>query len=477
MKKQKEIVYQEDLFIGQMQKAILHSETRPDDKRGGGNVKETAIGKEHQVIQAGEKERALTENLMLIVCSQQNLTRAYKQVKSNKGSAGIDKIGVDEFLGWYTRNETELIETLLTGKYQPSVVKGVEIDKPDGGKRLLGIPTVKDRFIQQAIYQVLNPIYEREFSESSYGFREKRSAQQALAKSKEYVKEGRNIVVDIDLEKFFDNVNHDKLMYKLSLRIKDKIVLKLIRKFLQSGIMLGGIVSQRTKGTPQGSPLSPLLSNIVLDELDKELEKRGHKFCRYADDCNIYVKSEKAGERVMQTISNFIEKKLKLKVNRKKSKVGKCYECKFLGHIVLLDGELGISPKNLERVKDKIRQITKRNRGKSLAEIIAELNSALKGWLNYFRYAKMQKHVGRLDEWIRRKLRCFRLKQCKRNYAIYKFLRKLGVEKRNAWKVALSGKGWWRLSSTPQAHQAMNKKWFDRQGLINLTLSYAKLKH
>lgn len=479
MKKRKAIVYQEDLFIGQIQNTILHSETCPRQdfgRQGGGNVKESAEGKERQVIRAGEQQRALTENLMLIVCSQQNIERAYKQVKANKGSAGIDGVGVDEFLVWYNQNGTELIESLLKGEYQPSPVKGVEIDKPDGGKRMLGIPTVKDRFIQQAIYQALSPIYEREFSESSYGFREKRSAQKALAKSKQYVKEGRNIVVDIDLEKFFDNVHHDRLMYKLSLKIKDKVLLKLIRQFLQSGIMLDGVVSQPVAGTPQGSPLSPLLSNIVLDELDKELEKRGHKFCRYADDCNIYVRSQKAGERVMQSISGFIEKKLKLKVNRKKSKVARSHECKFLGHIVLPDGELGVSSQNLKRLKEKIRQITKRNRGKSFAAITAELNTALKGWLNYFRFAKMRKHVERLDEWIRRKLRCYRLKQCKRTYAMYKFLINLGVPQYSAWLVSLSGKGWWRLSATPQAQQAMNKEWFNEQGLFNLTLSYMKLK-
>ena len=459
-----------DLFTEQIRGTILHSES-------GNGVKGAAEGKEHQVIRAGEQERALTEELMSIICSQSNLARAYKRVKSNKGCAGIDQVGVDEFLEWYIPNEAELIKSLIAGTYQPSAVKGVEIDKPDGGKRLLGIPTVKDRFIQQAIYQALSPLYEREFSESSYGFREKRNAHQALAKSKEYVKEGRKIVVDIDLEKFFDRVNHDRLMYKLSLKIKDKVLLKLIRKYLQSGMMQGGLVSQRIEGTPQGSPLSPLLSNIVLDELDKELEKRGHKFCRYADDCNIYVRSEKAGGRVMQSISSFIESVLKLKVNSQKSKVGNSYECKFLGHIIFFDGELGVSPQNLQRLKEKIRRITKRNKGKSFETIVKELNSMLPGWLNYFRFAKMRKHVIRLDEWIRHKLRCYRLKQCKRTYAIKRFLSKLGIWDWHSWLVALSGKGWWRLSATPQAQQAMNLQWFEEQGLFNLTFNYTKLNH
>jgi group II intron reverse transcriptase/maturase len=470
MKKQKVIAYQMDMFTEQIRNTIRHSES-------GDNVDETTAGKEPQVIRAGRAERAFTEDLLSIICSQSNLHRAIKQVRRNKGSAGIDRMTTEEFIEWYTQNGEELIKSLLAGRYQPSPVKGVAIDKPDGGKRLLGIPTVKDRVIQQAIYQVLSPLYDVDFSESSYGFREGRNAHQALAKSRSYVAEGRSIVVDIDLEKFFDRVNHDRLMHKLSLKIEDKVLLKLLRKYLQSGILAGGMISQRIEGTPQGSTLSPLLSNIVLDELDKELEKRGHRFCRYADDCNIYVRSEKAGERVMQSISHYIESVLKLKVNRKKSKVGKSYECKFLGHIVLQNGELGIAPQNLKRLKDKIREVTKRNRGKSFATIVAELNTMLPGWLNYFRNAKMRKHVERLGEWIRHRLRSYRLKQCKRAYTIKQFLSNLGIAERSAWLVACSGKGWWRLSATQQAQQAMTNKWFAEQGLFNLAENYSKLQH
>lgn len=470
MEQQQVIVYQLDLFNEQNMNTIHHSESCK-------GVSGTTAGKEQQVISAGKQERALTENLMKVICSKENLKRAYKQVKCNKGCAGIDNMSIDDFEKWYPENESELINSLITGNYEPTPVKGVEIDKLGGGKRQLGIPTVKDRFIQQAIYQVLNPIFDREFSESSYGFRTGRNAHQALNKACEYVKDGHATVVDIDLEKFFDLVNHDRLMYKLSLKIKDKILLKLIRKYLQSGIMIGGLVSQRIEGTPQGSPLSPLLSNIVLDELDKELEKRGHKFCRYADDCNIYVKSQRAGERVMQSITNFVENKLKLKINRSKSKVALCYECKFLGFRLLSYGGLGVSPQNIKRLKDKIRRITKRNRGKSFEVIIKELNNLLRGWLNYFHYAKMKGHLQRLDEWIRHRLRSYRLKQCKRVYTIKKFLNNMGVSERSSWLVALSGKGWWRLSGTSQSHQAMNLEWFDKQGLFNLSLNYKKFKY
>jgi len=268
-------------------------------------------------------------------------------------------------------------------------VKSVEIPKPDGkGIRLLGIPTVRDRVIQQAIYQVLNPLFDGEFSQSSYGFREGRNAHQALKKSGEYIKGGKDIVVDIDLEKFFDRVNHDRLMHSLSQKIGDKMLLGLIRRYLQSGILTGGLLSQRTEGTPQGSPLSPLLSNIVLDELDKELEKRGHQFCRYADDCNIYVRTRKSGERVMESIGKFIEDRLKLKINRQKSKVVPSGETKFLGYRIVKDGILTISPVNINRLKDKIRKITTRNRGVSLKLIISDLNSMLRGWLQYFRFSK-----------------------------------------------------------------------------------------
>jgi group II intron reverse transcriptase/maturase len=285
-----------------------------------------------------------------ILCHS-NIRQAYKQVRQNKGVAGIDQMAVDEFAVWYAGDGESLPGKLYNGTYQPQGVKQVEIPKPDGGKRKLGIPTVTDRIIQQAIAQVLSPIYEQKFSENSYGFRPGRSAHQALKKGCEYVEEGRNIVVDMDLKTFFDVVNHDRLMYQLSETIGDKTLLRLIRKYLQSGILVDGVVSQRTEGTPQGSPLSPLLSNIVLDELDKELERRGHKFVRYADDCNIYVRSQVAGERVMESVSNFIESKLKLLVNKEKSQVCEVNQTKFLGYTIQKDGNLSIAEKSVERFK------------------------------------------------------------------------------------------------------------------------------
>jgi len=331
MEQQKGIVYQMELFNTKAKGTIRHYSD-------GKNVEETEELKELQVKGAEEQKRALTENLMEEILSHGNIVRAYKQVKQNKGVAGIDGMPVEKFAEWYNKEGENMIEELRTGKYKPQGVKQVEIPKPNGGKRKLGIPTVKDRIIQQAIAQILSPIYEEEFSENSYGFRPNRNAQQAVMRATKYVESGKGIVVDIDLETFFDTVNHNRLMHRMAEKIGDKNLLRLLRRYLQSGTMTDGILSQRTEGTPQGSPLSPLLSNIVLDELDKELEKRGHEFVRYADDCNIFVRSQPAGERVMQSISNFIENKLKLKINRKKSKV--CYsdQTKFLGYTIHRNG-------------------------------------------------------------------------------------------------------------------------------------------
>jgi RNA-directed DNA polymerase len=455
MEQQKGIVSQMDLFD---KKTISHYSD-------GENVKVTEELKELQVRRAGEQQRALTANLMEEILSHGNIKRAYKQVKKNKGVAGIDGIPVEKFAEWYSKEGENLREGLLTGKYQPAAVKQVEIQKQNGGKRKLGIPTVKDRIIQQAIAQVLSPIYEKQFSEQSYGFRPERNAHQALGKASKYVESGNEIVVDTDLETFFDTVNHNRLMHRISETIGDKTLLKLIRKYLQSGIMIDGVLSQRTEGTPQGSPLSPLLSNIVLDELDKELEKRGHKFVRYADDCNIFVRSQAAGERVIESISNFIRNKLKLKINKEKSKVCYSNQTKFLGYTIQRDGMLSIAETSLTRFKDKIRKVTKRNRGKSFEQIISELNSIIRGWLQYFKQAKCQRQLHNLDKWIRRKLRCYRIKQCKRTITLQRFLKELGVEKWNSWILALSGKGHWRKSGCPQVQQAMNNLWFEEQGL------------
>ena len=468
MAQQQDITYQYDLFNQTGQDVIRPFAT-------GEAVSGTESTKALQIKEAGGQERALTHDLMGAILCHSNIKQAYKQVKQNKGVAGIDQMPVGEFAVWYAANGEILLSQLHNGTYEPQGVKQVEIPKPNGGKRKLGIPTVTDRIIQQAIAQVLSPIYERKFSDHSYGFRPNRSAHQALKKGSEYVSEGRVIVVDMDLKTFFDVVNHDRLMYRLSTTIGDKTLLGLIRKYLQSGIMVDGVVSQRTEGTPQGSPLSPLLSNIILDELDEELERRGHKFVRYADDCNIYVRSQVAGERVMESVSNFIENKLKLIVNREKSQVCEVNQTKFLGYTIQKDGNLSIAIKSVERFKEKVRNITKRNRGVKFEQVIAELIPVMRGWLNYFHKARCKSLLKNLDSWIRRKLRCYRLKQCKRTITLQQFLKSRGVDTWQTWILALSGKGHWRKSGCPQVQQALSNKWFDEVGLYNLTLNYEKL--
>lgn len=469
MERQQEISYQKDLFIEQLKNGICPSEDCED-------VHRAKAGQEEQINKAGKQGRALTEDLMTFICSSQNLKQAYTQVKRNKGAAGIDQQPVGKFSSWFHKNGDALILELLAGSYEPKAVRQVEIPKPKGGVRKLGIPTVTDRIIQQAISQVLSPVYEREFSDNSYGFRPRRNAQMALGQASNYVIEGRKVVVDMDMKSFFDEVNHDRLMYELSTKVTDKTLLRLIRKYLQSGILSGGLISQRTKGTPQGSPLSPLLSNIVLNELDKELENRGHKFVRYADDFSIYVHSQKAGERVKESISKFLTEKLKLKVNEEKSVVCSVNQTVLLGHTILKSGDIIISKENVKRFKSSIREITKRRRGVSFEQIISELNPKLRGWFEYFKRTKSTKLFRDLDSWIRRKLRCFRIKQTKRTIGLQRFLKKQGVPTWQSWIISLSGKGWWRKSGTPQIHQAMGNFWFREQGLYSLSINLEKFK-
>jgi len=430
-----------------------------------------------QTTTALDPARALTTGLMEEVCRVDNLNRAYARVKANRGAPGVDGMTVHELARWISEHKDALIASLLAGTYQPQPVRGVQIPKPGGGVRQLGIPTVVDRLVQQAILQVLDPLLDPTFSGSSYGFRPGRSAHDALAKAREYVADGRVIVVDLDLEKFFDRVNHDILMARLARRIADKRLLRIVRRFLQAGMMTSGVCVEREEGTPQGGPLSPLLANLLLDDLDRELEKRGHCFCRYADDCNIYVQSQAAGERVLASVTRFLEAKLKLRVNREKSAVAYVLERKFLGHRLLPGGGLGIAPVSLQRAKDRIRQITRRNRGVSLERMISDLNSFLRGWGTYFRHAACRGHLRDLDGWLRRKLRCVRLKQCKRVKPIAEFLRRLGVPPKRAWITALSGKGWWRLSGAPSAQEALTLGWFDRLGLLSLERQYVELQH
>lgn len=418
-----------------------------------------------------EKQRTLTANLLTKILDYENLNRSYKQVSSNKGSHGVDEMGIEEFGKWLKQNLNILRTSLLNEEYEVQAVRKVEIPKPSGGVRILGIPTVKDRFIQQAIHQELARYYDPHFSEHSYGFRPGRDAHQAITQAAHYVKEGHEWVVDIDLEKFFDKINHDRLMQRLSKGVGDKRLLRLIHAYLKAGLMEGGLIEQRVAGTPQGGPLSPLLSNIVLDELDKELENRGHKFCRYADDCNIYVKSRKAGERVMKSIIDFIETKLKLKVNRTKSGVRHCSEVKFLGYTLLSEGGIRVSDKSVEKLKDRVKEITRRNRGVNFEEVIRELNLLIVGWSNYFRLAnRWLSTIRDLDGWIRRKLRCYRLKQCGRKFTIYKLLRSMGIPESKSWNVVMYSQGWWNMTMKVAVNHAMNLKWFSEQGLRSLYL-------
>lgn len=422
-----------------------------------------------------EHERTLTEDLMDQVCELSNLTAACRQVVKNGGSPGVDGITTQELKREFKGFHKELSKQLQEGTYHPQAVLGQEIAKPTGGFRLLGIPTVKDRLVQQAISQVLSRRYERIFSENSFGFRPGRNTHQALKKASGYVREGNNHVVDIDLEKFFDKVNHDRLLWLLGTRISDKRLLSLISKFLKSGILIGGLENQRIAGTPQGSPLSPLLSNIVLDELDKELERRDHRFVRYADDMILLVRSKEAAHRVMDSMISYIEDKLHLKVNRQKSRVCRPHGLNFLGHTILSKGRLGLSRASEQRFKKKLKELTRRNRGISLEQLIKELNPKLRGWLQYFKYASMKKKLVSLESWLQRKIRCFRLKQCKRASGIIKFLTRLGVPRWRSILIAVSHKGWYRKSGSPQAHEGMSKDWFRKVGLFSVSLNYCSI--
>jgi RNA-directed DNA polymerase len=461
--------YQTDLFDEALMKAL-----RPEVPSDGGTG--TGPCEEPQAPTVLEQQRALTQELMERVVTSTNLNHAYKRVKANKGAPGVDGMTIQDLRSWLADHKDALVAQLVRGDYRPRPVKGVSIPKPGGGMRQLGIPSVIDRLIQQAILQVLQPILDPDFSGSSFGFRPGRGAHDALAQAGTYVAEGYGVVVDLDLEKFFDRVNHDILMARLARRIGDRRLLRIIRRFLQAGMMCAGVCIRRVEGTPQGGPLSPLLANLLLDDLDKMLEARGHRFCRYADDVNIYVRTQVAGERVMASVAEFLQGRLHLQVNQDKSAVAPVEARKFLGHRLLPDGTLTIAQASVVRAKARIRKITKRNRGVSLERMIRELNSFLAGWVTYFRHARCKAYLSSLDGWTRRKLRCVRLKQCKRTKAQADFLQSLGVPEWRAWILALSGKGWWRKALSYQATEAMTLAWFETQGLIPLTQRHLALQ-
>ncbi|WP_252501985.1 group II intron reverse transcriptase/maturase [Sporosarcina sp. Marseille-Q4943] len=417
--------------------------------------------------------------LMERILSRENLLSALKRVERNKGSHGVDGMPVQNLRKHFLEHWESMKMELLQGTYEPQPVRRVEIPKPDGGVRLLGIPTVIDRFIQQAIAQVLTSLYDPTFSDHSYGFRPNRSAHDGVRKAKGYIQEGNRWVVDIDLEKFFDKVNHDKLMGTLTKRIKDKRLLKLIRKYLKSGIMINGLVTTNEEGTPQGGPLSPLLSNIVLDELDKELEKRGHKFVRYADDCNIYVRSKKAGNRVMSSITLFIEGKLKLKVNPNKSAVDRPWKRKFLGFSFTSGKEpkVRIAKESVKRMKNKIREITSRKKPYSMEYRINKLNQYLMGWCGYFALADTPSVLVKFDSWIKRRLRMCMWKDWKKPSTKTRKLIGLGVPIGKAYEWGNSRKGYWRISKSPIVHRTLGNSYWSSRGLKSLISRYEDLRH
>jgi RNA-directed DNA polymerase len=413
---------------------------------------------------------ASTSRLMEEVCERENLKEALRRVKANKGSAGIDRMTVDGIADYLKQHWPAIREQLLSGTYQPKPVRRVEIPKPDGGVRKLGIPTVLDRFIQQAVMQVLQRQWDRTFSDYSYGFRPGRSAHQAVAKAQQYIAESRGWCVDLDLEKFFDRVNHDKLMGQIAKRVGDKRLLKLIRAFLNAGVMENGLVSPSVEGTPQGGPLSPLLSNLVLDELDRELERRGHRYVRYADDCNIYVRSERAGQRVMESVTQFITKELKLKVNETKSAVARPQERKFLGFSFTTGPEVKrvIAPKALDRFKQRIREITRRAKGVSMQTTIEELAPFMRGWRSYFGFCETPEVLVSLTRWVRLRLRAAMWRQWKTPRRRREALLELGVRLRLARNTAGSGLGPWYLAKAKALSVGLSNAHFKSLGLPSL---------
>jgi RNA-directed DNA polymerase len=410
--------------------------------------------------------------LMEAVVGRENMIKALRRVEANQGAAGVDGMPVTGLRAYLKQHWPSIKEQLLEGRYEPAAVKAVAIPKSGGrGQRVLGIPTVVDRLIQQALHQVLQPLFEPQFNESSFGFRPGRSAHQAVRQARAYVAEGRRWVVDLDLEKFFDRVNHDILMSRVARKIRDKRVLGLIRRYLSAGIMAEGLVKPRSEGTPQGGPLSPLLSNILLDELDQELERRGHRFCRYADDANIYMRTRRSGERVMVSVTRFLEKRLKLKVNCEKSAVDRPWSRKFLGYSMSwhLKPRLKVAAESVKRLKDKLRGIVRQNRSANMRRLAQDqLTPLLRGWINYFQLTEIRGAIEELDQWLRRQLRCSQWRQWKRAFTRARNLMKLGLAEEQAWRSATNGRGpWWNAGAT-HMNLAMPKKHFDALGLVSL---------
>lgn len=453
----------------------------PEARQGGSerNLRDTCLGAAEKITVRRANPEAKEEWLMEQVVKRGNMSSALKRIESNGGAGGVDGMSPSDLREYLKAEWPRIKVELLNGSYQPQAVREVEIPKPGGGMRKLGIPIVIDRMIQQAIHQVMSPIFDPDFSESSYGFRPGRNAHQAVLKAREYVQSGRRWVVDIDLEKFFDRVNHDVLVSRVRRKVKDRRVIALLYRYLQAGILKEGMVEVRREGTPQGGPLSPLLSNILLDELDKELEKRGHLFCRYADDCNIYVASRHAGERVMISVEKFLASRLKLKVNRNKSAVDRVERRKFLGYSMTFDRNprVKVARETIKRIKDKIREYFRWGRGRNLGRFILEtLNPLLRGWVNYFRLAEVRGIFEELDGWIRRKLRSILWRQMKRTYTRARRLMKAGLEEKRAFRSAGNGRGPWWNAGASHMNEAFKNIYFDRLGLISLQTELRQLQ-
>src|SRR5216684_3728794 len=432
-------------------------------------------GTETRAAKPDIESRAAVGPSMEAIVERDNLRKALAQVKRNKGASGVDGMTVDD-LGPYLKEHWLTIRAqLLDGSYRPQPVRRVEIPKASGGKRLLGIPTVLDRFIQQAVMQVLQADWDPTFSEASLGFRPKRSAHQAVERAQAYIASGHDVVVDFDLEKFFDRVNHDILMGLVAKRVSDKRILKLIRGFLTAGVLMDGLIGPTEEGTPQGGPLSPLLSNLMLDVLDKELERRGHNFVRYADDCNVYVRSQRAGERVMVSVERFLTKRLKLKVNKAKSAVARPVKRKFLGFSFTKGKQprRRIAPQSRTRFRSRVRELTRRTRGRSLAQIVKELSVYLIGWRGYFGFCETPSVLRELDQWIRRRLRAVVWKQWRRGPTRFAELRRRGVGRDQAAQAAGSPRGPWRISISPALSIALSNAFFTSPGLATVTVPNA----
>jgi RNA-directed DNA polymerase len=449
-----------------------------DAGRGGRNPTAAGDGAESATATRGRTKAEVATRLMEQVVERGNMWRAYERVLRNKGAPGADGMHVGELKAWLQTHWPTVKAALLAGSYLPREVRAVDIPKPSGGVRTLGVPTVVDRLIQQAVLQVLQPIFDSGFSESSYGFRPGRNAWQAVQAARDYVRGGRGWVVDIDLAKFFDRVNHDLLMARVARLVGDTRVLGLIRRFLQAGLMRGGLVQPRTEGTPQGGPLSPLLSNIMLTDLDRELERRGHAFARYADDCNVYLGSRKAAEHAFETTKRYLESELKLQVNPDKSGVAPASRRDFLGYgLIGRDkARLKVAPTSVQRLRQKVKDLMRAGRGQSVASTIEALNPLLRGWTSYFRCAQVKDVWQDLDGWVRRRLRGRLWRQCKRPYARTKLLKKRGLTDERAWRSATNGRGaWWNAGASHMNH-AFPKSFFDHMGLVSLVDTHRRFQ-